>query len=148
MMFQDENFKTCLAFYFLALETLFLEHSKSVQITRKSQIYSLMITVSSKIMFSFPPELGQIYVKWYSKTQVLEYISACSVGRKTYKVHNLHCKFLQYAGLIFGRPEREQLTATTETIYFLLPNVGPSNFYSLLPLPYSLSFSYTLTTFN
>ena len=43
--------KTCLAFYFLALETLFLEHSKSVQITRKSQICSLMITVSSKIMF-------------------------------------------------------------------------------------------------
>ena len=134
--------KPCLAFYFLALETLFVEHSKSVKITRKSQIYSLIIMVSSKIMFSFPPELGQKYVKWYIKTQILRYISACSVGRKTYKVHNLHCIFLQYADLIFGRPEREQLTATTETIYFLLPNIGPSNFYSHLPLPYSLSFSY------
>ena len=29
MFFQDENFKNCLGFYFPALETLFLEHSKS-----------------------------------------------------------------------------------------------------------------------
>ena len=27
MFFQNENFKTCLAFYFPALETIFLEHS-------------------------------------------------------------------------------------------------------------------------
>ena len=38
MTFWDENFKTCLAFYFLTLETLFLEHSKSVKITLKLQI--------------------------------------------------------------------------------------------------------------
>ena len=30
--------KTCFAFHFPALETLFLEHSKSVKMTRKSQI--------------------------------------------------------------------------------------------------------------
>ena len=32
------NSKTCFAFHFRALETLFLEHSKSVKMTRKSQI--------------------------------------------------------------------------------------------------------------
>ena len=36
--FQEENLKTCFAFHFPALKMLFLEHSKSVQMTRKSQI--------------------------------------------------------------------------------------------------------------
>ena len=38
-----------------------------------------------KIKFSFQPnKLGQIYVEWYIKTQILRYVSACSVGRKRY----------------------------------------------------------------
>ena len=41
--------------------------------------------ISLKIKFSFQPnKLGQIYVEWYIKTQILRYVSACSVGRKTY----------------------------------------------------------------
>ena len=36
-------------------------------------------------MFSFQlNKLGQIYVQWYIKTYILRYVSACSVGRKTY----------------------------------------------------------------
>ena len=36
-------------------------------------------------MFSFQQnKLRQIYDKWYIKTQILRYVSACSVGRKTY----------------------------------------------------------------
>ena len=89
-LFWDENFKTCFGFHFPALETLFLEHWKSVKITRKSQIYSLKITDSSKIMFFFQPnKLGQINVKCYNKTQILRHVSACSVGRKT--VQSTHC---------------------------------------------------------
>ena len=38
MLFLEENSKICFAFHFPALETLFLEHSKSVKMTRKSQI--------------------------------------------------------------------------------------------------------------
>ena len=38
MLFQEENYKTCFVFHFPALETLFLKHSKSVKMTRKSQI--------------------------------------------------------------------------------------------------------------
>ena len=63
MLFQEESSKTCFAFHFLALETLFLEHSKSVIITRKSQIQSLKVKVFLKIMFSFQPKkLGKIYI--------------------------------------------------------------------------------------
>ena len=52
----------------------------------------MKITVSSKIMFSFQlNKLGQIYVKWYIKTQILRYVSACSVGRKTYCLQSTHC---------------------------------------------------------
>ena len=36
--FRKKTFKTCFAFHFPALETLFLEHSKSVKITQKSQM--------------------------------------------------------------------------------------------------------------
>ena len=36
--FRKKNFKTCIAFHFWALEALFLEHSKLVKMTRKSQI--------------------------------------------------------------------------------------------------------------
>ena len=44
IFFWDGNFKTCLAFYFAALETLFLEHSNQ-------EISNLeFVTVSSKIM--------------------------------------------------------------------------------------------------
>ena len=47
-----------------AFETLFLEHSKSVKITRQSLIQSLKITVPSKVMFSFHSnKLGKIYIK-------------------------------------------------------------------------------------
>ena len=64
MLFKEEKFKTCFAFHFLALETLFLEHSQTVQMTRKSQILSLIVTVSLKIKFSFQPyKVGQIYVE-------------------------------------------------------------------------------------
>ena len=38
MIFLDGNFKTCLVFYFAVLEILFLEDSKSVKMTQKSQI--------------------------------------------------------------------------------------------------------------
>ena len=38
MCFEAENFKTCFAFHIPSLETLFLEHSKLVKMTRKSQI--------------------------------------------------------------------------------------------------------------
>jgi len=48
MLFKEENFKTCFAFHFLALETLFLEHSQTVQMTRTSQILSLIVTVSEQ----------------------------------------------------------------------------------------------------
>ena len=34
-----------------------------------------------KIMFSFQPKLGKIYVKWHIKAQILRYILACSVER-------------------------------------------------------------------
>ena len=64
ILFQKENFKNCIAFHFPALEALFLEHSKSVKMTQKSQIQSLKITVSLKIKFSFQPtKLRQIYVE-------------------------------------------------------------------------------------
>ena len=42
MFFEDENLKNCLGFYFPTLETLFLEHSKSGKITRKSQIFHFL----------------------------------------------------------------------------------------------------------
>ena len=63
MFFMDEIFKTCFAFYFLALETLFwnTEIGKS---NPEIAINSLKITVSHKIMFAFQPnKLGQIYVQ-------------------------------------------------------------------------------------
>ena len=75
--------------FFRALESLFLEYSKSFKMTRKSQIQSLKITVSSKIMFSFKPnKLGQIYVKWYIKTQILRQVSACLVAQTKYTLWN------------------------------------------------------------
>ena len=74
-----KNSKTCFDFHFPALETLFLEHSKSVKMTRKSQIWSLKVTVSSLIMFTFQPnKQRQIYVEWFIKTYLLR---CCSVGR-------------------------------------------------------------------
>ena len=56
----------------------------------------MKITVSLKIKLSFKPnKLGQIYVQWYIKTQILRYVSACSVGRK-YTTQNAHCALVQW----------------------------------------------------
>ena len=49
MFFWDENFKTCLAFYFPALETFFKIGQNNLEIAN----LEFEITVSSKIMFSY-----------------------------------------------------------------------------------------------
>ena len=36
-------------------------------------------------------KLGQILIKWYIKTQILRYVSACLVGRKTYCTNSTMC---------------------------------------------------------
>ena len=83
--------KTCFAFHFPEIETLFLEYSKSVKMIWKSQIYSLKITVSLQIKLSFQTnKLGQIYVQW-DNFVILRYVSACSVGRKTYCPNSILC---------------------------------------------------------
>ena len=68
--FRMKTFKICLAFYFLALETLLLEHSNPVKMTQKLQIQSLKVTISSKIMFAFQRTSWENYVKWHIKTQI------------------------------------------------------------------------------
>ena len=68
-------------------------HSNS----ENKKIQRLKVTVFSKIMFSFQPnKLGQIYVKWNIKTQILRYVSACSFGRKTYCTKYTLCCVMQY----------------------------------------------------
>lgn len=48
-------------------------------------------------MVSFQPnKLGQLYVKWYIKSQILIYVSACSVGRKTYCTKYTLCTASMY----------------------------------------------------
>ena len=39
------------------------------------------IQLGLRVVYSQSNKLGQIYVKWYIKTQILRYVSACSVAR-------------------------------------------------------------------
>ena len=47
-----------------------------------SRIQSIEFTkIKKNVLTSQSNKLGQIYVKWYIKTQILRYVSACSVAR-------------------------------------------------------------------
>ena len=65
LFFQGENLKTCFAFHFQAQEKIFLEQSKSVKMTRKSQIQSLQNHGFLENQVFLPTEQAETYLKIY-----------------------------------------------------------------------------------
>ena len=65
--------------------------------------------MKKNVLTSQSNKLGQIYVKWYIKTQILRYVSACSIARKTYCPNSTLCN-----GPIYHISDRADMTDRAE----------------------------------
>ena len=94
-----------------------------------------------------PNKLRQIYAKWCIKTQILRYVSACSVGKKTYctKLWKAHASAVNFGYLetILVHPTRRQTFAGK--LQWILRNIWDLVIYALY---YMYDALYTITLFQ